>query len=115
LIGPVGEAEIGSIDPHPMEDDADLTSERDFCPFGAAALGDGDSPGFEFRPGCDAGHQDMGGFEERDPHGGITGAADGAGTIAGLIAPRRQAEAWPDHLGGGKAFRSVDGGAEGSR
>jgi len=33
--------EIGSIDPHPMEDDADLTSEGDF---GAAALGDGDGP-----------------------------------------------------------------------
>ena len=34
----------------------------------------------------------MGGFEKRDPHGGITGAADGAGTInlAGLITPRRQ-------------------------
>ena len=57
----------------------------------------------------------MGGFKERDPHRGITGAADGAGSIglAGLIAPRRQAEAWPNRLGGGEAFRSVDGGTEG--
>jgi hypothetical protein len=38
----------------------------------------------------------MGGFEERDPHGGVTGPADGTRSIdlAGLITPRRQAEAW---------------------
>src|SRR5215472_3160763 len=111
----VAEAEIGVIDPHAMKDDPDLTSERDLGAFGAAAFGDGDGPGFEFRPSCDAGHQHVGGFEERDPHRGISGAADGAGSVslAGLIAPWRQAKARPDCLGGGEAFRSVDGGAEG--
>jgi hypothetical protein len=80
-----------------MENDADFAGERDLGPFGAAAFGDRDGPGLELRPRCDTRHQHVGRLEQGDPHRGIAGATDGAGSIgvAGLITPGRQAKAWP--------------------
>ena len=54
----IGETEVGAVDPHAMENDADFAGERDLGPFGAAAFGDRDGPGLELRPRCDTGHHD---------------------------------------------------------
>src|SRR6478735_2108854 len=110
-------AEVGCIDPHAVEDDTEFSSQSHFGAFGTATFGNPNSPRLEFGPLRHSGEDDVGGFEQGEPDGGIAGLADRAVTItfARLVFPRREAKAGSDGLGRFEPLWLIDGRAEAQR
>src|SRR6478735_4396144 len=74
-------AEVGCIDRHAVEDDTKFSSQSHFGAFGTATFGNPNSPRLEFGPFRHSGEDDVGGFEQGEPDGGIGGISDGGGTM----------------------------------
>ena len=69
LLRPV---ELGSIDPHAMQNDGELTGDRNLGLAEPVALGEPCSPSFERRPFRHAGQQHPGSFEQIHAEHGVT-------------------------------------------
>jgi hypothetical protein len=94
-------AEIRAIDPHPMQDYANLARQGDLCSFCPTPLRDIHSPAFERGEARDTRQQDIGCLVERRAHHFVADAGDATRQIGfpRLIFFRRQSEQCPDCLG----------------
>jgi len=78
LLRPV---ELGSIDPHAMQNDRELTCDCNLCLAEPVALGEPHSPGLHGGPFWDARQQNPGRFKQVASQHGVTAFGDSAGPI----------------------------------
>src|ERR1700687_6131802 len=78
LLRPV---ELGSIDPHPMQNDRELTRDRDLGLAEPVALGEPYSPGLHGGPFRDARQQNPGCFKQVTSQHRVTALRDATGPI----------------------------------
>ena len=78
LLRPV---ELGSIDPHAMQNDRELTRDCNLCLAEPVALGEPYSPGLHGGPFWDARQQNPGCFKQVTSQHGVTAFGDSAGPI----------------------------------
>ncbi|MEA2771104.1 MAG: hypothetical protein QOD93_4066, partial [Acetobacteraceae bacterium] len=94
-------AEIRAIDPHPMQDYANLARQGDLGSFCSTPPSDIHAPAFECGEARDTRQQDIGCLVERRAHHFVADAGDATRHISlpRLIFLRRQSEQCPDCLG----------------
>src|SRR5512147_1898268 len=94
-------AEVGTVAPHAVQDDGELTCHGDGGLLAADALHQPDTPGLERREACHPVEQHAGGLEQIGARQWITALGDPprAVELTGLMAARRQAKIGADARG----------------
>src|SRR5215212_4785350 len=102
-------AEFAAVAPHAMEDDRELAGYGDGGLLGADPLRQACPPGFQRRPARDTMQDDPGRLVQVGAQQLVAAAGDVAGVVrlAGLVAPRRQADVGSDAGRLGEALRRI--------
>jgi len=110
-------AEVGAIDPHPMEDHREPPGDRNDGTPHPAPLRHPQAPGLEPGPGPTLRQHGLSGLVQHRPQHGVAALRDAAVIVgfAGLVAFRHQSNMGADGLGVEEALGLVDGRLVGQR